>query len=330
MPDDLSPPENPFASPPLAAASGPDLVAAQFASGPVALRPPRVWTVFVALVVAVLLVLVGQVIAGIGLVTWHFANGGTLATLQEEILDLATRPAVVMLISAPGQLAMAGVALGAAWLSPQPLRQRLGLVQPKLPAWACAVAIVGVIVPFAVGLGAAISLPESVPKDPTARLLYEKMTHALAIPFILYIALFPGFSEELLFRGYVQRRLIERWNPWAAVLVTSAVFAVFHIMPHTVAFAFPLGIWLGLLAWRTGSVWPGIVCHAAVNGLWNVRNSGIALGYLPDQTPWPVLAVLGTVGLAAFVWSLRLMFATPADGPLGPTDIRATGVPPGP
>jgi membrane protease YdiL (CAAX protease family) len=133
------------------------------------------------------------------------------------------------------------------------------------------------------------------------------MHGGIAIPFILFIALAPGVAEEFLFRGYIQRRLARRWGMWAGVLITSLLFGVMHIMPHTVLFAFVLGIWLGLMAWRTDSVWPGVICHALVNGLWNVWHIGVALAIFPGDFPLPLLIAIVAIGLAAFAgacWDL--------------------------
>jgi membrane protease YdiL (CAAX protease family) len=147
------------------------------------------------------------------------------------------------------------------------------------------------------------------------------------LPFILFIALAPGFCEELLFRGYMQRRLVERWGPVAGILIASVLFGVFHIMPHVIIFATPIGIWLGLLAWRTGSTWPGIICHALMNGLWNVRNVGIALGYFSEEVPVWLWILLAVVGSASFVWSLWIMFGMPRDQAAATDTLASPAVP---
>jgi membrane protease YdiL (CAAX protease family) len=294
-------------------------------------RKPRVWTVFAALGAAIVAVIVAQIVGAVGLVLWFFSQGGTVQRLQAEILDLVTSPGPFIFINGLSQLAIAATALAAAYLSPQPLLRRLGLVRPIMSAGSVVVLVLGVIIPTAVGLGLALALAEVLEPDQTAKKLYEQMTVEWALPFILYIALAPGFCEELLFRGYMQRRLIERWGPAAAILFASVIFALFHVTPHAVLFALPVGIWLGMLAWRTGSIWPGAVCHAALNGLWNVRNVGQSLGYFPEATPAWLAVLLGAVGLATFAWSLWLMFGRPAKGRAGPlTDTRATGALPGP
>jgi membrane protease YdiL (CAAX protease family) len=54
--------------------------------------------------------------------------------------------------------------------------------------------------------------------------------------------------------------------------VTALLFAVAHLNVIQAVFALPLGIWLGIMAWRTGSIWPGVLCHAVVNAVWNLVN----------------------------------------------------------
>jgi membrane protease YdiL (CAAX protease family) len=130
----------------------------------------------------------------------------------------------------------------------------------------------------------------------------------------------------MLFRGYVQRRLIERWPAWVGILITSIAFALFHIMPQVVLFAFPLGVWLGMMAWKSGSVWPGIVCHAAVNGLWNIYQVGAHFDVFPDDPPLAVLIGILAVGVVALGWSLWVMFTWRQDS----TNTPASRVLPAP
>ena len=104
-------------------------------------------------------------------------------------------------------------------------------------------------------------------------------------------------------RGYMQRRLLKRWAPWLAILVSSILFAVMHVTPHAISFAFPIGVWLGYVAWKTDSIWPTIFCHALINGTWNIVNVYSQLLEIPEQTQYVVLGVLFVVGLVCFVFS---------------------------
>jgi membrane protease YdiL (CAAX protease family) len=267
-------------------------------------------------------------VAIVSIVAWHLSQGGSPQDLQRELIDWITQPGMFIGLGLLGQLTMLGAALAAAWLSPEPLASRLGLVSPRLSTGKIAVLLVGTLVPFAVGIGAAYSLAEVIDPDPSVAAMYENLTLDWAIPFLLFISLAPGIAEELLFRGYAQRRLLARWSPWLAIGLTSVVFALFHVTPHAVSFAFPLGIWLGLIAWRTGSTWPGIACHALVNGLWNVWQLGVRFEFFAEEAPTWLLVLLGVIGSATFVASLWILFARSPAGLAEPTDIRASPLPP--
>jgi membrane protease YdiL (CAAX protease family) len=124
---------------------------------------------------------------------------------------------------------------------------------------------------------------------------------------VVFIAVVPGFVEETFFRGYMQRTLLKRWSPATAILVTTFLFAIMHIVPHAVANAFVIGLWLGVLAWRTGSVWPGIVTHAFINGAWNVWQIGKVLGVFPPVPSIPFGVAIGAVVLGCFIASIWLL-----------------------
>lgn len=76
-----------------------------------------------------------------------------------------------------------------------------------------------------------------------------------------------GIVEEAAFRGYMQRGL-ERIGVHRAILITSAAFTLIHGVhgPGTLLMLGPgifVASWLyGWLAWRTGSVVPGMVIHS--------------------------------------------------------------------
>ena len=262
----------------------------------------------VAFVAMIAISIVGTGIIAVAML----ANGSSPQELHVKLIEFLTSPPVFIGIGLPTQMSLAAVALAAAWLSPQPLAQRLGFVRPKWAWWETLVVNVGTLVPVAIGMAGAVWLAEFLAPDPTAANLMKNMTPAWIVPYLLFISLAPGFSEEMLFRGYSQRRLIERWGGWTAILVTSAIFAIIHIAPHTVVFAFPIGIWLGLMAWRSGSIWPGVIAHAAVNGLWNAYGIAQHYDHLPEEPSWIFLGALGTVGVLAFGWSLAIMARKPA------------------
>jgi len=89
-----------------------------------------------------------------------------------------------------------------------------------------------------------------------------------ALLLILATVIIAPFSEEVIFRGFLQQFLEKYWQDITkAVLVTSLGFAMIHLNPGWIIQIYLLGIILGYLAWRTGSIIPGLVLHALNNGL---------------------------------------------------------------
>jgi membrane protease YdiL (CAAX protease family) len=93
-------------------------------------------------------------------------------------------------------------------------------------------------------------------------------------------------TEELLFRGMFLSRLRERYSPAAAVAGSALCFGVFHILPWQAMTAGLMGLFLGWLLLRSGSIFVPIAAHALFNLL-----PVVATGLDPQQTPY--LQVVG-------------------------------------
>src|SRR5207302_7251252 len=133
----------------------------------------------------------------------------------------------------------------------------------RLPLWSLPLLILAT--PLAAFIG--VAMMTAVIKEPSAQLkALEAMARApsgaFAVVTTLCISVIPAFVEETLFRGYVQRRLLERWNPAAAIGMSSLMFVSAHLDPAHMLAVVPLGIWLGVVAWRCGAVWPSMLCHS--------------------------------------------------------------------
>lgn len=202
---------------------------------------------------------------------------------------------------------MLAAPLLAGWLSPEPLGRRLAVRQTRLGVWRHSLFALASWAPAAVGLGLAHVLSLVVEPDLTAEQLFSQMTWGVLPFYLMFITLFPSFSEELLFRGYVQRRLTQRWGPLAAIVASTTLFALAHVTPHAIVFAWPLGIWFGYVAWRCGSVVPTIVCHAFVNGSWTLWHACSKLLDIPTEVRLPLSVAILVLSLIAFAASLLLL-----------------------
>jgi len=84
------------------------------------------------------------------------------------------------------------------------------------------------------------------------------------------LVLFGPLFEEVLFRGYLQTRtdaILNNKYPWISILVTAALFSVFHFQyaPLEMIYIFGIGIFLSLMRLKTGSLWFPIIFHVVGN-----------------------------------------------------------------
>jgi membrane protease YdiL (CAAX protease family) len=73
-------------------------------------------------------------------------------------------------------------------------------------------------------------------------------------------------GEELVFRGAILRRLLDSCLPlWGAIALSALLFMLIHMNPAQMPHAFLIGLLLGWMYWRTGSILPGVAFHWANN-----------------------------------------------------------------
>lgn len=95
---------------------------------------------------------------------------------------------------------------------------------------------------------------------------------------VLSMVFVAPFAEELLFRGAMERHFLKQGkSPAFAIVVSSLFFAVIHGNPAQIFFAFLIGMLLGWLYYRTGSIVPAVLCHILNNGL-----AVVCMWYMPD------------------------------------------------
>lgn len=82
---------------------------------------------------------------------------------------------------------------------------------------------------------------------------------------VLLISTLVPLWEEMFFRGYIHNVLRNRLGVWAAILVSSLLFGLFHLIPLQMIGAFTLGILLAWLYEKSGSLWLPIFAHALNN-----------------------------------------------------------------
>ncbi|MDB4810038.1 CPBP family intramembrane metalloprotease [bacterium] len=265
---------------------------------------------------------------GISLISFIFMSGvmavaavwvvkGSLSV--EMLSDPSTMTEVsgsrlgLFLVVVPPQIALVLPSLIAAVLSPVPFRERLGLVRGNWPLWSwLGIAAATPLIGFLSGLGVGLFLEESETLKEMSNLFRAHGKSGFFIPLALMIGATPAFCEELLFRGYIQQRLTRSFRPMRGILIASTLFAAFHIdFVHVVA-VFPLGVFLGWVTWRTGSIVPAMLGHF-VNNFISVIGIVVSPEENTDTLGAPGLSLSLTVIAFGFVGIALIMVAASQD-----------------
>ncbi|MFL5327357.1 MAG: CPBP family intramembrane glutamic endopeptidase [Gemmataceae bacterium] len=270
---------------------------------------PRLWTVFVAYGAAFVAMIILPALFAIIALIWMAGTGSDPRHLKNDFASIISTPGGFLTLAGLGQLGIGLTPIAAAWFSPEPMTQRLGIGRPSLPLWAYPVVTVGSLFPFAIGAMLATALMNLLAPNAENHFdgLLNQMHGGWTVAFILFISLSPGLTEELLFRGYIQRRLLERFSPGAGIWLSTILFAVIHVIPLQVVLTLVIGPWLGVIAWRTGSIWPSAICHAFCNAASMIYQFGIRGEMIPREIPTPVLAWTGGIVVGCFLLSVWIL-----------------------
>jgi membrane protease YdiL (CAAX protease family) len=147
------------------------------------------------------------------------------------------------------------------------------------------------------------------------KLILDSLTAHPLLTIVLVGAL-AGFCEELLFRGPIQKALLRKLNPWAAIWITALLFGAAHMELHGLPARTLLGVALGYVVWRGGSIFPAMLLHALYDMAalahlwWTVHRVGTsALLATADaggfDTEMAVMLALGAVLIGVGTWMFR-------------------------
>ena len=110
-------------------------------------------------------------------------------------------------------------------------------------------------------------LPISPELAEAAAPLEQQLRSLPLIAGLFFIALVPGFCEEIFFRGYTLSGMRGSMGKVGAVLVVAFAFAVSHYSVHRLAVTMALGTLLGLLVVQYRSIWPAMLAHMMHNSM---------------------------------------------------------------
>ena len=219
---------------------------------------------------------------------------GAMILVAPFALALGLRPALPiseMALIAPGVLALAAFRV--------PLATGLGLKSIPTRTALFVAAAAGALWVASLGL---FEVQYALWAPPAGYLeQFQRLHEALrprnaadALLSVVAIALAPAICEELLLRGIVLSSLRPALGGAGAIVASAALFALIHWDLYRAAFTFTLGVALGILRVRTGSLLAPVLAHALVNTITFVAApfTDDPSGGLPAPRPLLGLAML--------------------------------------
>ena len=128
---------------------------------------------------------------------------------------------------------------------------------------------------------------------------------------VLVVGFMAGLSEEMLFRGAMQRTMHDsRLGTHAAVWLAAIVFSAFHLQFFGFFPRMILGVWLGYLLVWSRSLWAPIIAHTLNNSsvvLFSyLANKGVAAEDFGDHIGMPADGQFPWLAFASFIVSLAI------------------------
>jgi sodium transport system permease protein len=140
-------------------------------------------------------------------------------------------------------------------------------------------------------LAAAVSNEYKLGEETTQLLMqFDTLLASAPIAMVLLImALLPAISEELVFRGFLFAGLERNGGKLRAILLTSLLFGLSHGVLQQSVTAGVMGLLLGWLAARSGSVLTTVVFHFVHNSVSMLfATNGSRGNTVPDWMSWAV------------------------------------------
>lgn len=193
-------------------------------------------------VIMYLLVFIGiQMLGGgLGQLAWNLLKGQS----ELDATALVVISAIVNVVILVCFLSLKWAEVSRGWVC----------TRPWVVLFWCVLAALGAIIP-------STYLQELIPELPNniERELSMMMGNRYGY---LILGLLAPLVEEIVFRGAILRALLSwRPNPWIGITISAVLFSVVHMNPAQMPHAFLIGLLLGWMYWRTGSIVPGVVYH---------------------------------------------------------------------
>jgi uncharacterized protein len=219
----------------------------------------KVWGYWATLGWALLAFLVGQFVALALLVWWRIGNVNAVLDVPFDgiavtLFILVANPITIAIIAVAIRLARASQVDYLALLVPQTRDLRLGII--------CLVGLIALSDAALYFSGQALVTPFQLQSYTTAA------AEGWLAPLLFAAVIVAPASEEVIFRGFLFRGWARSDRAsWPAIVVISILWAALHVQYDWTGLLqiFVIGIFLGWMRWRSGSLLLTILLHALFN-----------------------------------------------------------------
>lgn len=130
----------------------------------------------------------------------------------------------------------------------------------------------------------------------------------------LAVGILAPIGEEMVFRGAILRALLNRTaasatnaqpSPVMPIFISALLFALIHMNPAQMPHAFLIGLLLGWIYWRTGSILPTILFHWVNN-----TTAYVVYNLFPQSQDMELIDLFGSerTVILSVVFSLLILF----------------------
>lgn len=139
----------------------------------------------------------------------------------------------------------------------------------------------------------------------TIKIFFANNTIGNMISNLFVVAFMAGLSEEIFFRGFIQRLFIEnKLNHHLAIWFTAILFSAIHLQFFGFVPRVLLGAMLGYLYFYSGNLWLSIIAHTINNGF------AVVMAYITGSIDADPFADKGTetINLVLVFSSMAIIF----------------------
>jgi membrane protease YdiL (CAAX protease family) len=137
--------------------------------------------------------------------------------------------------------------------------------------------------------------------------IYKQLVTTNSVPeflwVVLIIALIPAVAEEFMFRGLIQRSFENATTPIRGVIITGIIFGAYHMNPFSFVPLVIIGIYLGFLTMRSGSILISVVIHfcnnlfACIALYLNMKDDYVVVGNAGDMSTGNLVLIFWFFGV---------------------------------